>query len=116
MGDNRTHTLRFREVNHDIFDAIRKGEKKIETRAATIRFLAIQPGDRVRMVCGKDVFEKRVKSAKTFETISALLEKHDIKDLNPFADSREDLEKMYFSFPGYREKIKKHGLVAIEFV
>jgi len=115
IASSKVHVLRFREVNRDIFNAIKSGKKRVETRAATIRFHTIQPGDTIRMVCGKDAFEKRVKSAETFKTISALFEKHDIKDLNPFADSREDMEKMYFSFPGYREKIRRYGLIAFEF-
>jgi ASC-1-like (ASCH) protein len=53
--------LRFREVDRGIFEDVLKSEKKIETRAATKKFLNIKPGDTIRCVCGKDRLEKRVK-------------------------------------------------------
>jgi len=37
--------LRFRQVNKDIFEAIKSGEKKIETRAATEKFRGVSAGD-----------------------------------------------------------------------
>jgi len=102
-------------VNRDIFEAIKTGKKRVETRAATVRFVAIQPGDTIRMVCGKDIFEKQVKNTAIFKTIPDMLKAYALKDVNPFANSIEDLEKMYYGFPGYREKLKKHGLVALTF-
>jgi ASC-1-like (ASCH) protein len=106
--------LRFREVDRDIFEAIRKGKKKVETRAASPRFIKMKTGDCLKLVCGKDSFEKRVKKARIFKTISAMLKKYKAKEINPLAKSKNDLESMYDSFPNYREKIKKYGLMVLE--
>lgn len=112
--ENRTLKLRFRKVNRGIFDAIRDGRKTIETRAATVRYQKARKGNRVIFVCGKDIFEKRIADAHIFKSVDELLKKYKVKQINPNIETEEELKKMYHSFPGYREKIKKHGLLAIE--
>jgi len=110
--DNKSVRLRFREVNRDIFDAIRDGRKKVETRAATVRYQKAKKGDRVILVCGKDIFEKHIAGVYIFKSIDDLLQKYKVREINPNVETEEELRKLYYSFPGYREKIKKHGLVA----
>jgi len=112
--ENKKIILRFRAVNRDIFLAIKNGWKKIETRAASKRFHAIKTGDKLILICGKAKIGRKVKKVKVFKTISALLKKYKPRQINPKAFSEKDLTKMYYSFPGYKEKIKKYGLVAIE--
>ncbi|MBI5913245.1 hypothetical protein HY839_02260 [Candidatus Azambacteria bacterium] len=46
----RTIRLKFRAKNRDIFEAIRDGRKKVETRAATEKFRDIKSGDTVTLV------------------------------------------------------------------
>jgi len=111
----KTITLKFRAINQDIFNAIKTGKKKVETRAATERYDRIMAGDKITLICGKSRLEKWVRKARTFKTIAALLKKYSVKSINPAVKSAEELEKIYYSFPGYREKIKKFGLIAIEF-
>ena len=111
---NKTLRLRFREVNRDIFDAIRDGRKKVETRAATVRYQKAKKGDHVILVCGKDIFEKHIADVHIFKSIDDILKKYKVQEINPNVETEEELRKLYYSFPGYREKIKKHGLVAIE--
>lgn len=112
--DRKTLRLRFREINRGIFDAIRDGRKKVETRAATVRYQKTEKGDRVMLVCGKDVFEKKVVDVQIFKSIDTLLKKYKVRQINPNVKTEEELRKLYYSFPGYREKIKRYGLVAIE--
>ncbi len=112
--DKKAFRLRFREVNRDIFDAIRRDQKTIETRAATVRYQKIKKGDRVILVCGKDLFEKQVADVQIFKSIDALLKKYKVRQINPNTKTEEELRKLYYSFPGYREKIQKYGLIAIE--
>lgn len=106
--------LKFRAENRDIFEAIRTGAKKVETRAATEKFRGIKRGDVVVLVCGKDRIEKRVRKAEIFKTIGALLKKYAVQDINPACATEKELREMYHSFPDYKEKIEEHGLIALE--
>lgn len=110
----KTHHIKFRAVNRDIFEAIRDGRKKIETRACDEKFRDITRGDAVTLMCEDDAFTKTVKSTEVFTTIEALLEKYAPQDINPACTTEEDICAMYYSFPGYKEKIEEHGLIALE--
>lgn len=113
MG-SKIHTLRFRAVDREIFEAIKNGKKKVETRAATDKYQTISTGDTLRFVCGSSEFQKKVVARKKFNSIRELLGEYKPEDINPSIKTAEELEQMYYSFPGYREKIKKYGLFAWE--
>ncbi len=102
-------------MDRGIFEDIRSGRKIVETRAATTRFQNIKPGDTAVFVCDQDRFEKGIKRVQIFRNIAGLLNQYKIKDIMPEAADESELMKVYYSFPGYREKIEKFGLVALEF-
>jgi ASC-1-like (ASCH) protein len=106
--------LKFRVVNRDIFEAIRDGKKPVETRAATVKYAGIKAGDMVEFICGKDKFTKPVKCAGIFKSITDLVKKYKPEEINPNIKTIDELEKMYYSFPGYKEKIEESGIIAIE--
>lgn len=108
------HILRVRAVNRDIFTAIRAGKKKVETRAATARYRRVKVGDSVVFVCGKSKFTKTVKNIRIFRTIRGLSRVYKPVAINPTCRTIKELEMMYFSFPGYRAKIRKHCIIAFE--
>ncbi|MFH1894400.1 MAG: ASCH domain-containing protein [Patescibacteria group bacterium] len=112
--ENKLKQLRFREKNRDIFEAVKDGIKKVETRAATRKFKDIKRGDCLLLVCGKERIKKRAKEVKVFKTIKDVLKEYGAEEILPFAKSLADLEKTYYSFPDYRRKIKKYGLMAFE--
>lgn len=89
-------------------------EKKVETRAASVKYRNINVGDNVILVCGKNKFEKRIDKVKIFKTINALLLEYKANEINPKTKSKQELQETYDSFPGYKEKIKKYGLIALE--
>lgn len=99
----RTHILR-----------MRAGNKKIETRAGTSKNTKIQIGDMLKFVCGKESFEKKVAEIKHFKNIKAILKEYKPQEINPKLKTEGETIDMYYSFPNYRDKIKKHGLVAFE--
>jgi len=107
--------LRFRQTDRGIFEDIRSGKKTVETRAATVKFKNIKIGDVMVFVCGQDRFEKEVQSAEIFKDVSSILKKYRVGDIAPQLAAEADLIKMYHSFPGYEEKIKKFGLIALRF-
>ncbi|MFH0806193.1 MAG: hypothetical protein V1885_00470 [Candidatus Brennerbacteria bacterium] len=108
------HTLRFRATNRDIWTAIKSGKKKVETRAATSRYRKIEVGDRVVLVCGSSRFTKKISKVRIFKSVRGLTRVYNPQSINPACRTIKELEAMYFSFPGYREKIKKHGIIALE--
>jgi ASC-1-like (ASCH) protein len=108
--------LEIRDINKDIFEAIRDGKKKVETRAATPKYSDIKSGDRVDFVCGNESFVKQIKKVETFKTISEMLDKYEVEEINPKIRSEKELEDMYYSFPNYKEKIEKYGLIAFELI
>ena len=113
---NKKYILRIRSADKDIFDAIRNGKKKIETRAATIKYQKIKKGDDVILICGKSKLQKKIAHAHIYKTITDLLKKYTPQDIHQNLKSQEELEKLYYSFPGYQEKIKQHGLIALELI
>ncbi|KKW46120.1 MAG: hypothetical protein A3A43_02775 [Candidatus Liptonbacteria bacterium RIFCSPLOWO2_01_FULL_56_20] len=111
---NKAYTLRFSKVNRDSWNAIRLGAKKIETRAATVRYREIRAGDTLAFVCGRTRFKKRARRVRIFPTVASLLRTYRVTDINPYLSSAKELRAKYDSFSKYREKIRRHGLIAIE--
>lgn len=111
----KRHTLRFNLEHRETFDLVRNRKKKVETRAATVRYRNIKAGDRVTFVCGKDRFSRTVAKAIHFRTIPKLFSAYSVKDVNPTLSTKAQLISRWHSFPNYKEKIAKYGLMAIEF-
>lgn len=101
-------------MNRENFLDIKSGKKTIETRAATKRYGQIKAGDMLVLICGKEKFEKEVKKARIFKTIRALVKVHPIKTIMPGLKTEEELRGEYYSYPDYKDKIKKYGLIALE--
>jgi|SRR3989344_1067207 len=110
----KKYTLRFREVDRHIFEQIRKKEKTVETRAATVKYKDIKKGDGLIFVCGGDKIEKEVKNATLFKSVRMLLRHHGIRNIMPDFSTIKEALKRYKLFPGYEEKIKKFGIIALE--
>ena len=108
-------TLRFRKSDEAIFLAIKNGEKKVETRAATIRYKNMAIGDTVNFICGDKKFSRRISRAKYFKGILDMLRVYNITDISTTRKTKEELLQKYYSFPGYEEKLKKFGIMALEF-
>ena len=108
------HTLRFRAVNKDIFLDIKNGRKTVETRAATEKYRIIKAGDTLILVCGKEKLNKKIKKVKIFKTIKTLIRVYPLKKIMPDLSSVEEWQKELYTYPHYKEKIKKFGLIAFE--
>jgi len=108
------YILRFRAVNRNTFLDIKSGKKKVETRAATKRYGNIKRGDLVVLTCGKEKFEKKIKKARIFKTITSMVKVYPPNKIMPNISSVREFREAYYSYPRYQEKIKKFGLVALE--
>jgi ASC-1-like (ASCH) protein len=110
----KKHTIRFRAVDKNNFDEIKNGSKSVETRAATEKYQKIKSGDSFVIVCGKSRMNKTIKRARHFRTISALIKTVGLKKVMPDVSTIEEAKRRWNSYPGYKEKIKQHGLMAFE--
>ena len=110
----RKITLRFRAADKDNFKEIKDGLKTVETRAATTRYKDIQKGDILVMVCGKQRIIKQTKRVRHFKTIESMLKAIPLKKIMPSIKSVAGARKVYYSYQGYKEKIKEFGLMALE--
>lgn len=110
----KKHFLKVRAEDREIFDQLASGIKKIETRAATVRNKGIVPGDILTFSCGSDTLELQVRNATIFKSISKMLKKYSVQDIAPNFSTEKELETLYASFPGYIEKIKLNGIIALE--
>ncbi len=110
----RTYVLRVRAADVDIFNAIRLGKKPVETRAFTVRYKNAAAGDRLRFMCQGKQFVRDIKRVRVVKSPKALLKYYRVQDIAPHLKTAQELENLYYKFPGYREKIKKCGIVAFE--
>lgn len=109
----KTLTLRFRAADKKDFNLIKRGVKTVETRAATAKYKDLKTGDVLIIVCGKDKIVKKIKQSRHFKNIASMLRAVPYRKINPRFSSLAAAEKVYFGYTGYREKIKKFGLVAL---
>ena len=107
--------LVFNKLNKDIFEMLRSGKKRIETRAATAKYKKIEVGQDVEFSCDGQRFAKMVSKITHFDSIETLLKNYTPSDINPKLKTKEEIVGMYHTFPGYKEKIEKDGIIAIEF-
>ncbi len=110
----KIYTLRMRAGDRDIFDAIRSGTKKVETRAATVRNRMMKAGDEVIFSCGAQKLKKTIVKVSAYKTIKAMLKDYRISEIAPGLKTESELRDMYFAWPAYRNKIKKFGLIVSE--
>jgi ASC-1-like (ASCH) protein len=114
LKENPDHyTLKFRAINRDTFNAIRKGTKKVETRAATVKYGAIKKGDIITFSCGTSKFHRIVKSVKRYKSIQSLLRDYKPHEVDPKVITKEELTHIYYGYPGYKQKIADFGLIAL---
>jgi len=112
--ENKIHKLKIRAVDGAVFAAIKNGVKKIETRAAIPSYCKIKKGDKIIFICGQEKTEKKVREAALYKSIGVLFKRYGVKDIFPDLVTVSEATKKYYSFPDYREKIKKFGLIAWE--
>lgn len=110
----KTYTLRFRKVDEDSFEELRRGIKSVETRAASERYKSIKKGDELVFVCGHKKFSKLVSKRSHFKSIDAMLRKITFKKIMPDLESKDEAKERYYSYLKYKDKIKKFGILAFK--
>src|SRR5262245_10453017 len=110
----RIWTLRFRAVDKKNFLEIKRGLKKVETRAATEKYRAIKKGDVLKIVCGSAVLLKPVKRVRIFKSVDGMVKRVPYRRIMPEVASVAAMKKIYAGYPGYKEKLKKYGVIAFD--
>lgn len=108
----KKHRLVFAKKNEDTFHAIKTGKKKIETRAATDKYIIVKRGDILKFACGKSSFEKKVRKIEHFSSLDSLFKKYKPSQINPKFKTKKEAVRKYHSFPNYKQKIKHFGIMA----
>ncbi len=111
-----THVLEFRTVDKERFEEIRRGDKTIETRAASDTNRVIEEGDEIEFVCGEERFSKKVAKKYHWPSIEAMLAEVSLKNIMPGVETIEQVKARYDSYPNYLEKIEKFGILGFELV
>ncbi len=109
-------SVRFRAINRDTFYAIRDGIKTVETRSGSKKYKNVEAGDILVCVCGTERFERTIAGVRYFASIPEMLDVIPLEQIMPGPKTLAEVEKVYYSFPGYKEKIKQFGIVAFELV
>lgn len=105
------HRLVFRAGDKS-FDAIVDGRKTVETRAATPKYRKVAVGDELVVRCGEDTITKVVKRVEIYLGVDELVAAVGLNNVMPLVENVEQAKQEWYSYPGYRDKIAQHGLVA----
>jgi ASC-1-like (ASCH) protein len=106
------HRIVFRECDRDKFEEIVDGTKTIETRAATAKYTSIKAGDELTFTCGYSEITKIVTKVEHFNSLEEMFSALPLNQILPSAKNIDDAQKVYSSFPGYKEKIETSGILA----
>ena len=68
-----------------------RGEKTIETRAATDKYRKIKENDVLEFVCGSETLKKKVKEIIYYKSIEDLVKDIDFKKVMPSVSSVEEM-------------------------
>ena len=110
----KRYVLRVAARDKNVFEAIGSGKKKIETRAGSVKYQNIKAGDTLVFSCAGKKFEKKIKEVRHFKSIADILKVYKPSQINPSISTKEEMIKMWHSFPNYKEKIVKFGILAFE--
>jgi ASC-1-like (ASCH) protein len=82
--------------------------------AATTKYRNIKVGDSLVFKCGQDKIAKTVVSAVHFQDLDALYNHFPVTKVLPSLRTAEEAKLLHNAFPGYRDKLKAHGIMAFE--
>lgn len=107
----KEHRLPIRKQDMAFFDAISDGSKKIETRAGSPAYSRIKEGDVLVFSCFGKKIKKIAQKIHHFKSVEELLKNFNFKEIMPLASSKEEAIKTWHSFPKYKERLIKYGIL-----
>ena len=106
----KTYRLIVAKKDKDIFDMIRDGRKKVETRAGGPKYQNVAVVDAFIFSCAGRTCKKTVSKVKHFKTMQAVFKTYRPEQIAPSTTNRKDLIDMWNRFPNYTEKIAESGV------
>lgn len=76
--------------------------------------MVVSAGDTLLFLCGGEKFSRKVLRVAHYPTLEELFKAEKLSSIVPWVKSEDEARKIYYSFPGYKQKIKKFGIVAWE--
>lgn len=114
--------IRLRFHINSIFEQIKSGIKTVETRALNPDeperyFGNIKVGETIELerVDNGEILRKKVKRASVYNNFDDYLKEEDFKKIFGKEMKPEEVRKIHYNFPGYKERLEKYGIVAFEF-
>lgn len=105
---------------NDIFDAIKSGEKTVETRPASLKYCAVKKGDLIELLSldTKEKIKRTVKFIHKYKSVAEMAEKEEVNKIIPGVETKEQLIKTFDILKKkwgkqYADKIETFGMVAI---
>lgn len=107
------HTLK---VMQQFIHPIRSGAKTIEGRINAGNPATFKVGDNIRFLCPPNETDDVlccITTIEPFTSFKEMLEKTDFKKCIPSANTLDEALAVYDSIPGYKERAREHGVLAI---
>lgn len=118
------------DVVLNVYYDLLEGSKEVETRSPDPSkpekdYGKIVEGDSLIFHLVNDSFKRVSESEKLafkagnirkYNSIEEMLETENIKSILPDVHSKEEALEIYYSFPGYKERIAKYGIIAIDLI
>lgn len=102
-----------RSLREIYIKAISSKKKTYEGRVNTESFLEYQPGKIVRWFSENEFVITKIITRKIFPSFDDMLREINFKLFIPEAKNYEEAKQVYYDIPGYSEKVKKYGALAL---
>lgn len=105
---------RFFRLQRRYLELIKCGQKRWEGRLKVGAAANLQVGYRVILSCGSEEIERKVRSVREYRSFESMLRDIGVQALLPGCNDLQTAIAIYHSFPGYSEREKTLGVVAME--
>ena len=97
------------------FDAIKAGIKTVEGRLNSPKFKDLKPGMNIvfKSTDSDEDLTCKVESLNVYPNFEIMLQKEGLEKMLPGIKTIEEGNTIYESFPGYKDKVKEIGALAI---
>lgn len=98
------------------FNAMKAGLKTVEARINSLKFKDLHSGDQISFTCNvtHEVILCRVQEIIVYVSFFEMIQEQGLQNMLPDVATIAQGVAIYESFPGYKEKVKNNGVLAIK--